>query len=194
MVLLYDRYESKIMTPTEYWKSQCCGSVLIESRSGYGFGSNISSESGSGYGSGSNPDPGFWWPRSTAGNFSFFFWSQIAIYLSLGLHKGRPSYRRSLAPSKQNIQHLKKWYLLPFFYFGGPFLPSWIRIANPGTDPETPLNPDPIRIRIHNTAENPGFCIRHLGVRIPEEHLILGQRLVVEDQGDRPLHLKILIF
>jgi hypothetical protein len=31
----------------------------------------------------------------------------IAIYLSLGLHKGRPSYRRSLLPSKENIQHLK---------------------------------------------------------------------------------------
>jgi hypothetical protein len=31
--------------------------------------------------------------------------------------------------------------------------------------------------------------------RIPEEHLILGQRLVVENQGDRPLHLnKIEIF
>ena len=27
--------------------------------------------------------------------------------LSLGLHKGRPSYRRSLPPSKENIQHFK---------------------------------------------------------------------------------------
>ncbi len=32
--------------------------------------------------------------------------SEIAIYLSLGLHKGRPSYRRSLQPSIENIQHL----------------------------------------------------------------------------------------
>jgi hypothetical protein len=30
-----------------------------------------------------------------------------AIYLSLGLHEGRPSYRRSLQPSKENIQHFK---------------------------------------------------------------------------------------
>jgi hypothetical protein len=28
-------------------------------------------------------------------------------YLSLGLHKGFPVYRRSLQPSKENIQHLK---------------------------------------------------------------------------------------
>jgi hypothetical protein len=33
--------------------------------------------------------------------------STIAIYLSLGLHKGRPSYRRSLQPSKEKIQHFK---------------------------------------------------------------------------------------
>jgi hypothetical protein len=36
-----------------------------------------------------------------------FFGSKIAIYLSLGLHKGRPSYMRSLQPSKENIQHFK---------------------------------------------------------------------------------------
>jgi hypothetical protein len=32
----------------------------------------------------------------------------MAIYLSLGLHKGLPSYRRSLQLSKENIQYLKK--------------------------------------------------------------------------------------
>ncbi len=31
----------------------------------------------------------------------FFFWSKVAIYLFLGLHKGHPSYRRSLQPSKR---------------------------------------------------------------------------------------------
>ncbi len=48
----------------------------------------ISSESG--YGSGPNPDPGFWCSKTeeknTAGNFLYFFkffWSKIAIYLSL---------------------------------------------------------------------------------------------------------------
>ncbi len=28
--------------------------------------------------------------------FKYIFWSKIAIYLSLGLHKGRPSFRRSI--------------------------------------------------------------------------------------------------
>ncbi len=53
---------------------------------------------------------------------------KIAIYLSLGLRKGRPSYRRSLQPSKENIQHLK-WNILTFFYFCfcGSFLRSWIQ-------------------------------------------------------------------
>jgi hypothetical protein len=36
-----------------------------------------------------------------------FFISKTTIYLSLGLHKGFPSYRRSLQPSKENIQHFK---------------------------------------------------------------------------------------
>ncbi len=40
--------------------------------------------------------------------FNFYFWIKIAIYLTLGLHKGRPSYRRSLQPSKVNIQHFKR--------------------------------------------------------------------------------------
>jgi hypothetical protein len=69
-----------------------------------------------------NPDPGFWWPKSekknTAENlFSKLFWSKIAIYLSPGLQKGRPSYRRSLEPSKENIQHFKRWNSLTVFYF-----------------------------------------------------------------------------
>ncbi len=38
----------------------------------------------------------------------FFFISKIAICLSLGLHKGLPSYKRLLEPSKKNIQHFKR--------------------------------------------------------------------------------------
>jgi hypothetical protein len=39
--------------------------------------------------------------------FSYFS-SKTAIYLSLGLHKGRTSYKRSLQPSKENTQqHFK---------------------------------------------------------------------------------------
>jgi hypothetical protein len=36
-----------------------------------------------------------------------FFRLKIAIYLSSGLHKERTSYRRSLQPSKENVQHFK---------------------------------------------------------------------------------------
>jgi hypothetical protein len=35
------------------------------------------------------------------------FFIKIAIYLSLGLLKGCPSYRRSLQPSRENIRHFK---------------------------------------------------------------------------------------
>ncbi len=48
-----------------------------------------------------------------------FFGSKTAIYLSQGLHKGRPSYRRSLQPSKENIQRSKTWNFLVVFYFCG---------------------------------------------------------------------------
>jgi hypothetical protein len=62
-------------------------------------------------------------------------WSKIAIYLSLGFRKGRPSYRRSLYPSKENIQHFKKENLLTFFYF------YWVilifALLDPDTDPGT---------------------------------------------------------
>jgi len=60
------------------------------------------------------PDPGFW----SAGIF-FTFWSKIVIYLSLSLHKGRPSHRRSLQLSKENIQHFTTWKFFTFFYFCG---------------------------------------------------------------------------
>jgi hypothetical protein len=38
---------------------------------------------------------------------SIFLKSKIAIYLSLDFQKGRPSYRRSLKLSKENIQHFR---------------------------------------------------------------------------------------
>jgi hypothetical protein len=52
--------------------------------------------------------------------------SSIAIYLSLGLYKGCPSYRRSLQSSKENIstaiQNMKFLHLL-FTFFVGNFCP-----------------------------------------------------------------------
>jgi hypothetical protein len=35
------------------------------------------------------------------------FGSKTTIYQSLGVHKRTPSYRRSLEPSNENIQHFK---------------------------------------------------------------------------------------
>ncbi len=46
-----------------------------------------------------------------AANF-FKFLSNIAIYLYLGLNKGRPNYKRILHPSKDNIEHFKLEILL----------------------------------------------------------------------------------
>jgi hypothetical protein len=58
-----------------------------------------------------DPDPirtpgGFWWPKIEKDLQLKKNWSKTS-YLSLGLHKGRPSYRRSLQLSKENIQHFK---------------------------------------------------------------------------------------
>ncbi len=52
------------------------------------------------------------------------------------------------------IQHLKTWNFFNIFFFCGSFLPSWIRIRIPNTDPDplTRLNPDPIGIRVRNPA------------------------------------------
>ncbi len=49
-----------------------------------------------------------------------FFWSKTAIYLSLGLHKWCPGYRRSLQLTKEAIQHFKTWI---FSTFVGHFCP-----------------------------------------------------------------------
>jgi len=43
--------------------------------------------------------------------------SKIAIYLSLGLHKGRSTYGKTIQPSKKNIQHFKTKRFLTLFYF-----------------------------------------------------------------------------
>ncbi len=96
--------------------------------SGYGSGSSISSEFGSGSG------PGYFWSKikNTAENFFPFFWSKITIFLSLDLLKSRPIQRRSLQPSKENIQYFKK---LNFIFF----LVIFVRL-----DPD----PDTIRLRV----------------------------------------------
>ncbi len=78
-------------------------------------------------------------------------WWKIAIYLSLGLSKGRPSYRRSLQLSKENIQQFKTWNFFTFFLFVGHFCPSWIRIRI------QQLKVMRIRVRIRIRICNPPF-------------------------------------
>ncbi len=62
--------------------------------------------------SGSNTDPD-----------PIFFISKTTIYLSLGLHKESPSYRRSLQLSKAAIQHFKTWTFQKNSTFVGHFCP-----------------------------------------------------------------------
>ncbi len=147
----------------------------------FDVGDQYGSGSKSGYASRSkfNTDPGLKWPKIEKKlqlKFFFLFWSKTAIYLSLGLHKVCPSYRRSLQLSKEAIQwsNTSKHELLPiFFYFCGSFLPSWVRIRIPNTnpDPQTRLNTDPIRIRFRIRIHNPDQrIINSCTMRIKSTH------------------------
>jgi hypothetical protein len=61
-----------------------------------------------------------------------FYISKTTIYLSLYLHKGRPSYRRSIQPLKKNMQHFETWNFLIFSILGIAFA---LLDPNPDTDP-----------------------------------------------------------
>ncbi len=108
------------------WIKQGFGSVFIC----YGSGSRLNTD----------PDPGFLLPKirknSQLKKKVIFFWS---IYLSLGLHKGRPSYKRRLQLSKEKIQRFKTWNFVIFSTFVGHFCST--DLLNP--DPLTWLNLDP---------------------------------------------------
>ena len=84
------------------------------------------------------PDPGFddlKLKKFKAGNFNFYFLIKIAIYLSLGLYKGRPSYRRSLQRTSSTSKHKNYFFFVifalldpqPWFphSLGFPFIVSW---------------------------------------------------------------------
>ncbi len=98
--------------------------------------------------------PEFLWPKlwKNVQLKKYFCWSKIAIYLSLGHYKGRPSYRRSLQPSKENIRsdtskhEISKFFAIIVGHFA-------LLDPNPDTDPLTWLNQDPIRLRIRNTGK-----------------------------------------
>jgi hypothetical protein len=54
----------------------------------------------------------------------------FCIYLIQKLHKGRPCYRRSLQPSKENIQPFKTWNFFTSVFFVGNFCPPGSRSSN----------------------------------------------------------------
>jgi hypothetical protein len=92
-----------------------------------------------------------------------FFGSKTTIYLSLDFRKGRPSYRRSLQPSKENIQHLiKNMKFLNFFLLLGKFCPP---VSGSGCGStylhESGSNPDPDPKHWHRRycADMPLLCI-----------------------------------
>jgi len=75
-------------------------------------------------------------------NFFLYFFDQKLqlVYLSLFLHKGRPSYRKSLQLSKKHPALQKMKFIKFFSFFVGYFA-----LLDPDTDPGTPLilDPDP---------------------------------------------------
>ncbi len=115
--------------------------------------------------------------------------SKTTIYQSLGLHKGRPSYRRSLQPSKENIQQFKTWNFKIFSIYVGHFCPPgsgsefriqiWIRIHWPdwiriqsGSGSETlAVPPQPRLIGVVNRRRfdadsDPSFYLMRIKIRI----------------------------
>jgi hypothetical protein len=68
-----------------------------------------------------------------------FFGSKTTINLSIGLHKGRPSYWRKPSALKREHPVLKNMKILDFFLF------LWVifNLLDPDPDPATQINADP---------------------------------------------------
>ncbi len=110
-----------------------------------------------------NPDPGFWWPNKLFKycwkKLSFLIKNLNLLFPRLDPLKERPSYRRSLLPSTENISTSKnEIYFLPSV-FVSHFLPSWIRIRIQG----------PLWIRIHS-----GSATRLKGIVAWDEFLTIS--------------------
>ncbi len=105
-----------------------------------------------------DPDPAFQVNLDTDTNpylgleFVLLFFNQKLQ--KKGCHKGRPSLRWNLQPSKENIQHFKRWSLSSVFHFSGPFLPLKDSDCESGYGSRDPIesgsNPD--------TDQDPQHC------------------------------------
>ncbi len=90
---------------------------------------------------------GFWWPKIG----KFYSWKFLFLvknckmqYFSRGLRQGRPSFRKSLRPSKREHPALQNKYLFFFFIF----------FCLHGSGSSRPKSPKSMRIRISNTVKN----------------------------------------
>jgi hypothetical protein len=122
------------LAAVQVWKSessdQCCGVENSDTDPDPAFQVNPDPDT----------DPGFWWPeieeeKNTNENFvkSFFLLKKFAIYLSLGLHKGRQSYRRNPQASKKKTSSISKDEVFKCILFFWPIF----SLLDP--DPGTPL-------------------------------------------------------
>jgi hypothetical protein len=84
------------------------------------------------------------WKKFTAKKNTTNFWINGYRYLSLGLHKGRPSYKRNLQLSKGNILHFKSGNFKKYPTFGRHFCSPESKYGFGFTDLiESGSDPDP---------------------------------------------------
>ncbi len=118
-----------------------------------------------------DPDPSFWWPEIEKNlqlkKKNIFFLSKTTIYLSLGLHKGRPSYKRSLQlkrehPTLQNLKFLKNFLLL------------WVIVALLVPDPDSKYGSGSTDLIESGSIRDPDPQPCWEGNGWPEDHQKLG--------------------
>ncbi len=103
-----------------------------------------------------DPDPGFWRPKIGKHLQQEIFDIFLIRNWNLLIPGPQcPSYRRSHQPSKENIQHFRRWNFLTVFYFCASFLPSWIRYPDPVKSFHWP---DLIRIQYTDDCKAALYC------------------------------------
>jgi len=86
--------------------------------------------------------------------------SQNCFFISPGHHEERQSYKRSLQPSKENIQHFKTWNISTFSIFLGPFCPPGSESAFPVRSRIQPAKMDPDPQPDYKYGENVGNILQ----------------------------------